>query len=155
MPRQSWLFLCVLFYAMPWYLLVPDPFYVHVASIAASTTLVIVCALLSRAMWSTVIQFVESTCVIWQSQIIMNWDNQQDIFYLLHDDFMLLAFGIELLFLATQTPIYRTLRDALSNALRCAFLALVRVYPSQRVGHDTHNIKGGFNAIRLYRATKK
>jgi hypothetical protein len=137
-------FLCVLFYAMPWHLLVPDPFYVHVASIAASTALVIVCALLSRAMWSTVIQCVESACVIWQAKIIMNWDNQQDIFYLLHDDFMLLAFGIELLFLANQTPIYRTLRDAISNTTRRAFLALVRVYPSQRELHDTHNIKGNY-----------
>jgi len=137
-------FLCVLFYAMPWHLLVPDPFYVHVASIAASTALVIVCALLSRAMWSAVIQCVESACVIWQAQIIVNWDNQQDIFYILHDDFMLLAFGIELLFLATQTPIYRTLRDAISNIVGRAFLALVRVYPAQRVGHDTHHIKGNF-----------
>jgi hypothetical protein len=137
-------FLCVLFYIMPWHLLAPDPFYVHVASIAASTALVIVCALLSRAMWSAVIQCVESACVIWQAQIIMNWDNQQDIFYLLHDDFMLLAFGIELFFLATQTPIYRTIRDALSNALRRTFLALVRVYPAQRVGHNTHSVKRGY-----------
>lgn len=137
-------FLCFLFYAMPWHLLVPDPFYVHVASIAASTALVIVCSLLSRALWSTVIQCVESACVTWQATIVMNWNNQHDIFYLLHDDFMLLAFGIELLFLSTQTPIYRTLSDALSNTLRRAFLALVRVYPDQRVGHNTHNIKGNF-----------
>jgi len=135
-------FLCVFFYFMPWDLVVPDPFYVHVVSIAASTALVIVCALLSRAVWSTVIQCVESVCVMWQAQIIVNWDNQQDIFYILHDDFMLLAFGIELLFLATQTPIYRTLRDAVSNTIRRAFLALVRVYPAQRGMHDTHNFKG-------------
>lgn len=137
-------FLCVFFYFMPWGVVVPDTFYVHVVSIAASTALVIVCALLSRAMWSTVIQCVESACVVWQAQIIMNWDNQQDIFYILHDDFMLLAFGIELLFLATQTPIYRTLRDAISNTLRRAFLALVRVYPAQRISHNTHHIKGNF-----------
>lgn len=137
-------FLCVIFYFMPWHLIVSDPFYVHGISIAASTVIVIVCAFLSRAMWSTVIQCVESICVVWQAQIIVNWDNQQDIFYILHDDFMLLAFGIELLFLATQTPIYRTLRDALSNTLRRAFLAIVRVYPAQRVGHDTHHIKWNF-----------
>lgn len=137
-------FLCVLFYAMPWHLLVSDPFYVHVASIAASTALVIVCALLSRAMWSTVIQCVESACVTWQATIVMNWNNPHDIFYILHDDFMLLAFGIELLFLSTQTPIYRTLSDGISNAVRRAFLALVRVYPAQRVGHDTHHAKGNF-----------
>lgn len=136
-------FLCVLFYVMPWHWVASDPFYVHVLSLAASTVLVVACALLNRtAAWSIAIQIIESICVVWQAQIIVNWDNQQDIFYLLHDDFMLLAFGIELLFLATQTPIYRTLRDALSNTLRRAFLVVVRVYPAQRVGHDTHHIKG-------------
>lgn len=137
-------FLCVLFYAMPWHLLVPDPFYVHVVSIAASTAIVIACALLSRAMWSTVIQCVESACVTWQATIVMNWNNPHDIFYILHDEFMLLAFGIELLFLATQTPIYRTLRDALSNTIRRAFLAIVRLYPDQRLGHATHSAKRGY-----------
>lgn len=135
-------FLCVFFYVMPWHLLVPDPFYVHVASIAASTALVIVCAILSRAMWSTVIQCVESACVVWQANIVMNWNNQQDVFYILHDDFMLLAFGIELVFLATQTPIYRTLKDAISNTIRRSFLALVRVYPSERGLHNSPYAKG-------------
>lgn len=135
-------FLCVFFYFMPWGSVVSDPFYIHAASIAASTLIVIVCALISRATWSLVIQVVESICVIWQSKIILNWDNETDIFYLLHDDFMMLAFGIELLFLATQTPIYRTLKDAISNTLRRAFLAIVRVYPSERGLHNSYYAKG-------------
>jgi len=137
-------FLCVLAFVMPWGYLVSDPFYVHVASIAASTFIVIACALLSRATWSVAIQIIESICVIWQSKIVLNWDNQQDFFYIVHDQFMLLAFGIELLFLATQTPIYRKTKDAVSNFFRCAFLALVRLYPIERVGNNTHNIKGHF-----------
>jgi len=135
-------FLCAFFYFMPWGSVVSDPFYIHVVSVAASAFIVMVCAVLSRAMWSTVIQTVECVCVIWQSKIILNWDNETDIFYLLHDDFMILAFGIELLFLATQTPIYRTIKDAVSDTIRRAFLALVRVYPAQRGMHDTHNLKG-------------
>ena len=135
-------FLCAFFYFMPWGSVVGYPFYIHVASIAASAFIVMVCAVLSRAMWSTIIQTVECVCVIWQSKIILNWDNETDIFYLLHDDFMMLAFGIELLFLATQTPIYRTIKDAVSDSLRRAFLAIVRVYPSERDMHTTHNYKG-------------
>jgi hypothetical protein len=135
-------FLCVFSYFMPWGSVVSDPFYIHVASIAASAVIVITCAVLSREMWSTIIQTVECVCVIWQSKIVLNWDNETDIFYLLHDDLMMLALGIELLFLATQTPIYRTTKDAVSNTIRRAFLALVRVYPSERDMHTTHHYKG-------------
>jgi len=135
-------FLCVFFFFMPWDSVVSDPFYIHAASISASTFIVIVCAFISRATWSLVIQIIESICVIWQSKIILNWDNKQDVFYIFHDDFMLLAFGIELLFLATQTPIYRTLKDAISNTIRRAFLALVRVYPNNSGLHDSHYAKG-------------
>lgn len=129
-------FLCLVAFFMPWDMVVPDPFYVHVVSIAASTLIVIVAAILSRAQWSLVVQIVESVCVVWQSKVVLNWDNPNDIFYLVHDDFMLCAFVIEMLFLVPQTPIYARLKDAISNTLRRAFLALVLVYPNNSGLHD-------------------
>ena len=129
-------FLCTGAFFMPWDMVVPDPFYVHVVSIVASTLIVIVAAILSRAQWSLVIQIVESVCVVWQSKVVLNWDNPNDIFYLVHDDFMLCAFVIEMLFLLPQIPILARFKDAISDSLRRAFLALVRVYPNNSGLHD-------------------
>jgi len=130
-------FLCLAAFFMPWDMVVPDPFYIHVLSMTASSILVIVAARLNRtATWSTVVQVVESACTAWQATIILNWDNPNDVFYLIHDEFMMCAFVIEMLFLIPQIPIIAGFKDALSNSFRRAFLFVVRAYPNQSNLHS-------------------
>jgi len=133
-------FLCALTFVMPWAEFVSDPFYVHTWSIFASSLLVACCFMLSRSLWSVGVQTVEVACIIYQAQIVFNWDNPADLYYIHHDQFMLCAFILELLLISTSLTKIAAVLDGISDALRRTFLFTVRLYPSERGGiHLPHD----------------
>lgn len=123
-------FLCSLSFVMPWGAFVSDPFYVHTWAILSSTLLVIACNRLSNAAWSTLVQITECVCIIYQSQVVMNWDNPADGFYYYHDQFMLFAFFFELLCISTSINKFAAVMDGIASTLRRTFLSFMRLYPA-------------------------
>jgi len=134
-------FLCLLAFIMPWGAVVSDPFYIHTYSILASTLLVIACNRLSSATWSTLVQISECVCIIYQSQVVMNWDSPTDGFYYYHDEFMLSVFIIELLFISTSLKKIAAVMDGITGTIGRILLSFVRLYPSERGGINLRNDK--------------
>ena len=130
------LFLCSLLFVMPWAAVVSDPFYVHTVSIGASLLLVIVCYFLSSRMWSTAVQVIECACIIYQAEVVTNWDNPVDIFYTYHDQFMLIAFILELAFILCSLDKIMAAIHGIRDTIRRSFLAIVSLYPIQHFGLD-------------------
>jgi len=139
------LFLCAIFFVMPWATVVSDPFYVHVVSILASLSLVIACYFLSSKIWSVAIQVIECGCIIYQAEVISNWDNPADKYYINHDEFMLLAFILELIFILASFNKIKAGVHGIANTLRRAFLSLVYLYPSEHSIFTVHNNERDFN----------
>lgn len=134
-------FLCSLFFIMPWAAVVSDPFYVHTVSIGASLLLVIVCYFLSARMWSVAIQVIECLCIIYQAEVVTNWDNPVDKFYIFHDEFMLCAFILELIFIIGSLDKITAVIHGIADTFRRAFLAIVSLYPVQHFGLDVSDYK--------------
>ena len=134
-------FLCLLAFIMPWGAVVSDPFYVHTYSILASSLLVIACYSVSRAGWAVAVQIIECLCIIYQSNVILNWDNPVDGYYHYHDEFMMAAFIFELLFISTSIKKIAAVMDGISGTLGRTFLSIVRLYPSERSGVSLSNDK--------------
>jgi len=134
-------FLCALTFVMPWAEFVSDPFYVHTWSIFASSILVACCFILSRSLWSVGVQTVEVACIIYQAQIVFNWDNPADLYYIHHDQFMLAAFILELLLISTSIKKISAVLDGITSAFGRTFLSFVRLYPSERAGINLSNDK--------------
>ena len=134
-------FLCVLAFIMPWSAVVSDPFYIHTYSILGSTLLVIACNRLSSATWSTLVQIAECVCIIYQAQVVMNWDNPTDGFYYYHDEFMLSAFIFELLCISTSINKIAAVMDGITSTIGRTFLSFMRLYPSERGGINLRNDK--------------
>lgn len=134
-------FLCALTFVMPWGAFVSDPFYIHTYSILGSTILVISCNRLSSATWSTLVQIAECVCIIYQSQVVMNWDNPTDVFYRYHDEFMLSAFIFELLCISTSINKIAAVIDGISSTIGRTFLSFMRLYPSEHNGINMRNDK--------------
>ena len=135
-------FLCLVAFIMPWGWFVSDPFYVHTYSILASTMLVIACNRLSGATWSILVQVAECTCIIYQSQLVMNWDNPVDGFYYYHDEFMLSVFILELLFISSTINKIVSANGGIASYLRRAFLSFVYIYPGECSGIGLHYDSG-------------
>jgi len=134
-------FLCALTFVMPWAAFVSDPFYVHTWSIFASSLLVASCFILSRSLWSVGVQTVEVACIIYQAQIVFNWDNPSDLYYIYHDEFMLSAFILELLLISTSITKIAAVLDGITDAFRRIFIFTVRLYPSERRGFNLSDNK--------------
>jgi len=134
-------FLCALTFVMPWGAVVSDPFYIHTYSILASSLLVIACYTVSRAGWAIAVQIIECLCIIYQSNVILNWDNPVDGYYHYHDEFMMCAFILELLFISTSIKKVAAVWDGITGFIRNSFLSLVRLYPSERGGINLSNDK--------------
>jgi len=134
-------FLCLLAFIMPWGAFISDPFYIHTWSILASTLLVIACNRLSSAAWSTLVQIAECVCIIYQAQVVMNWDSPTDGFYCYHDEFMLSVFIIELLFISTSLKKIAAVMDGITGTIGRILLSFVRLYPSERGGINLRNDK--------------
>jgi uncharacterized membrane protein YozB (DUF420 family) len=132
-------FLCAFCFIMPWGAFVSDPFYIHVVSIFASFFIVSSCYFISRAWWAVAVQFVEIACVIYQAQVWINWDNPVDQYYIYHDQFMLCAFILELLFVFASTNKFMVAWDGITGIVRHLFFSIVRVYPLERRGFDIHH----------------
>jgi len=134
-------FLCLLTFVMPWGAFVSDPFYIHTYSILGSTLLVIACNRLSSATWSTLVQIAECVCIIYQAQVVMNWDNPADDFYYFHDEFMLSAFIFELICLSTSINKMAAVMDGITSTIGRLLLSFVRLYPVERGGINLRNDK--------------
>lgn len=134
-------FLCLLTFIMPWGAVVSDPFYIHTYSIFASTLLVMACNRLSRESWSTLVQISECTCIIYQAQVVMNWDSPTDGFYRYHDEFMMSVFIFELFCISTSIKKIAAVMDGITSTLGRTFLSVVRLYPSERGGINLRNDK--------------
>lgn len=131
-------FLCSLAFFMPWGAFVSDPLYIHTYSILGSTLLVIACNRLSSANWSTLVQIAECVCIIYQAQVVMNWDNPADDFYRYHDEFMLSAFIFELICISTSIKKFAAVMDGITSYLGRTFLSVVRLYPVERRHLNLH-----------------
>lgn len=134
-------FLCLAAFIMPWGAFVSDPFYVHTYSILASSLLVIACYTVSRAGWAVAVQIIECLCIIYQSNVILNWDNPVDGYYHYHDEFMMCAFLLELLFISTSITKVAVVMDGITGIFRRSFLSFMRLYPSERSGINLSNDK--------------
>lgn len=134
-------FLCSLFFIMPWAAVVSDPFYVHTVSIGASLLLVIVCYFLSSRMWAMAVQVIECACIFYQAEVIKHWDNSVDVWYTNHDEFMLCAFILELIFIIGSLDKITVALHGITDTFRRAFLAIVSLYPVQHFGFDVLNDK--------------
>jgi len=134
-------FLCLLAFIMPWGAVVSDPFYIHTYSILSSSLLVIACYAVSRAGWAVAVQIIECLCIIYQSNVVMNWDNPVDGYYLYHDEFMMCAFILELLFISTSIKKIAAVMDGITHSIGRTFLSFVRLYPSERGGINLPNDK--------------
>jgi len=138
------IWLCSLAYFFPWSIFHFDPFYIHPLSMLSSLFLVIACYLLSRARWSIAVQIIECLCIIYQSNVIVNWDDIGDTYYLYCNDFMLAAFLLELLFIVVSIDKVKVAAHGITNTLRRAFLALVSIYPCEPSGVFELNNKEHF-----------
>ncbi len=110
-------FLCAFAFVMPWGAVVSDPFYIHTYSILASSLLVIACYTVSRAGWAI------------------------DGYYHYHDEFMICAFILELLFISASIKKVAAVWDGITSFIRRSFISLVRLYPSERGGINLSNDK--------------
>jgi len=135
-------FLCLLAFVMPWGAFVSDPFYIHTWSIFASTLIVITCNRLSAAVWSSLIQISECICIIYQANVIFNWDNQYDAYYIYHDAFMLGVLILELLFIAVSIRKISAAIDEVTGHIRRAFLSFVCIYPIEYCHFSIHDHSG-------------
>ena len=134
-------FLCLLAFIMPWGAFVSDPFYIHTYSIFASSLLVMACNRLSSASWSTLVQIAECTCIIYQAQVVMNWDSPIDGFYYYHDEFMMSVFIFELFCISTSIKKIAAVMDGITSTFGRTFLSFMRLYPSERSGINLRNDK--------------